>query len=99
MLFSTINHVLPQLLVNGIYTEPDIIWQQPTSLSDVYAAVAFGRIGVPYSFTYSSSDSVVLPYIQWYPDFPGCEAADNSPVERKYGIAGVQLSFDIYQAI
>jgi hypothetical protein len=69
-------------------------------LLDVLQAVANGRIGSAYSFTFSSSADTAGQFVQWYPDFPGCDASgDQNNSGNVYGIATLELVFEIYQAV
>jgi hypothetical protein len=75
-------------------------WATSTSLMNIYEAVAQNRIGAASTFSYSSPDATTLSTVQWYPDFPGCDASGdpNAPAAR-YGSATVLLAFEVYQAI
>ncbi|MDB5028880.1 MAG: hypothetical protein JWO66_2569 [Candidatus Eremiobacteraeota bacterium] len=98
-IFNSVNHVVPGPSPMGFFTEPTIVWTQPTTLSAMMTALANRLIGEPFDFTYSSGDLSNATNIQWYPDFPGCDAAgDPNSSGNEYGIAGVQLVFEIYQA-
>lgn len=66
----------------------------------MYDAVAERVIGTPATFTYSSRDAAPATYIQWHPEFPGCESFyEGSPGEGEYGNVGVTLIFEIFQAV
>ncbi|MDB5073006.1 MAG: hypothetical protein JWM87_4117 [Candidatus Eremiobacteraeota bacterium] len=96
--FSTINHVTTGSLPNGDFTEPDMIWQQPTTLSAMYNAVAQRLVGTPYTFSYSSASSTMQSVV-WYPDFAGCDALGDAVFGTEFGNAGVQIVFSIFQAL
>jgi hypothetical protein len=98
--FLTLNHVL-QASPNGMANFNDALqpWQQGTTLAELYSAVALGNVGAPYTFTYSSTSATSGSTVQWYPDFAGCDvAADPGTPGVEYGISGVQILFQIYQA-
>jgi hypothetical protein len=97
--YISANHLIVQPYASGGYMLPTP-WDQVTTLSDMYQAVAERVIGSPYSFTYFSPDATSGSYVQWYPDFPGCDAAANvgDPSRYQYGNAGVLLVFQIFQA-
>ena len=99
-LFSTSNHVL-QSTSSGQGTLEDLgqPWQQGTTLAELYGAVVGRSVGSPFTFTYYSNSAAPGSTTQWYPDFAGCDVAgDSASPGIEYGIAGVQLSFEIYQA-
>jgi len=97
--FLTRNHIILEAQPNGFFTV-----QQPTNdgttTAQMYDAVAERIIGTPTTFTYSSKDATPATYIQWHPDFPGCESLyESSPGEGEYGNVGVTLIFEIFQAV
>lgn len=97
--FFTRNHIILQPQPNGFFTV-----QQPsndvTTAEQLYDAVAKRVIGMPTTFTYSSKDATPSMYIQWHPEFPGCESLyEGSPGEGQYGNLGVALFFEIFQAV
>lgn len=96
-LFMTENHILPSGTTGS--TGAKSPWPLTTTLSSMYAAVAFQLVGSPYSFTYSSTQVSAGSTLQWHPDFPGCDAAGdlNSPGVQ-YGFAGVNIVLEAYQA-
>ncbi|MBV8726321.1 MAG: hypothetical protein JO233_00935 [Candidatus Eremiobacteraeota bacterium] len=97
--FSTTNHVLIGTSSSGGFIEPNLTWGPSTTLEGLFGAVARGNVGLPYAFTFSSTDDVIGSYVDWYPDFPGCDAAGDSNSEQgQYGIASIELTFEIYQA-
>lgn len=97
-IYLTVNHVIADPSPNGTFDISDQPWEARTTLAELYAAVALQSVGTPYVFT----NNILVPstsFVQWYPDFPGCDAAGDSntpPVE--YGVSGVELVFDIFQA-
>jgi hypothetical protein len=96
-LFATVNHVLTGILPDGALSEADLSWNQPTTLSSLYAGVAQRVVGLPYRFTYSASDAT-MQYLVWYPDLPSCDVIGNDAFPVQYGHAGVELLFKIFQA-
>jgi len=98
--YSTANHLIIATSLSGGFIEPSPVWDQSTTLLGLFETVATGGISSAYSFTFWSSSDTAGNYVQWYPDFPGCDAAGdpNSP-GAEYGIATIQLVFEIYQAI
>jgi hypothetical protein len=98
--YATVNHPMIADSLSGGFIEPNLIWDQGTTLLSMYEAVANGGISSPYSFTFWSSANATGNYIQWYPDFPGCDASgDINNGNAEYGIATVVLVFEIYQAV
>ncbi len=94
--YSTVNHVVAGATT---FSEP-FSWPEKTVLPDLYNSVATGQIGDPYTFTYSGSDAITGSSVHWYPDFPGCDTVVDSPSSgRQYGIAVVELVFEVYQAM
>ena len=80
-------------------TEPTT-WPQQTTLLDMSESVATQRVGAVESFTYSVPNVSPTDFIGWFADFPGCDVAGNvggSP-SKQYGIAQVELVFEIFQA-
>lgn len=99
-IFSTVNH-LQVVPANGQANFDDAgqAWTG-TTLADLYNATVTRQIDAPYSFTYSSSDATSGTQLEWFPDFAGCDAAaDPLFVGGEFGIAGVQLLFEVYQAM
>ncbi|MBV8582015.1 MAG: hypothetical protein JOZ86_15435 [Candidatus Eremiobacteraeota bacterium] len=94
--FSNTNHVT--IGGSGIFRLPILPWQPPTTLAEIYDAVAQRRIGSEYSFTFSADEALSQSQVQWYPDFPGCDAADLLG-EGQFGIAGVALVFEVFQRV
>jgi prepilin-type N-terminal cleavage/methylation domain-containing protein len=98
-IFTTSNHVITDFANNGVYTL-DRTWGQPTTLSGLFVALAFRRVGVPFSFTYHAADAAAGSYLQLHPDFPGCDAAaDVNFPGVEYGDAAVSLLLEIFQAV
>jgi type II secretory pathway pseudopilin PulG len=98
-IYVTVNHFLPSSTPGGSMIEPNSSWQAGTNLEDLSQAVAFRKIGSPFMLTFSSPDVMNSSFIQWYPDFPGCDAAgDANTPGIKYGISGLVLQFEVYQA-
>jgi prepilin-type N-terminal cleavage/methylation domain-containing protein len=97
--FSTQNRVNELAAPLSGYVESSYVWQEPTTLGALYAAVAQRTIGTTYTFEYFSADASKVTHTSWNPDFPGCDAAGeaNAPAQQ-YGLAGVSLQFEIYQA-
>jgi type II secretory pathway pseudopilin PulG len=98
--FATINHLITATSASGGFIEPSQTWDQGTNLLSLFETVASGGVSSPYSFTFWSSADTPEKYIQWYPDFPGCDAAgDPNSLGAEYGIASVALVLEIYQAV
>lgn len=98
--FFTNNHVIIDRFPTGVF-DLQIGSVSRGTFNQIYDAVARGLIGQPYTFTYSSSDAGAPKYIQWHPDFAGCDAAgdpNNNAFAQEYGNAGVSLMFEIFQA-
>jgi prepilin-type N-terminal cleavage/methylation domain-containing protein len=98
-LFFTSNHVINDFVPNGVFdVQPGSV--SGTTFSEIYDTVARRITGEPYMFTYSGNASTTSSYIQWHPDFAGCDAAgdatNTSAIE--YGNAGVSLVFEVFQA-
>ncbi len=100
-IYSTVNHVLMGgPLQSGSLIEGNQSWTSGTTLRNLFDAVASGQIGQAYRFSFSSSADTPDSYVQWYPDFAGCDAAgDSNRPGIEYGISGVELVFQIYQAV
>ncbi len=97
--YSTVNHFSVSGSPNGSFTEPDNSWTSGSTLQNLYDAVASRVIGLPSIATYSSSEATNSSYVQWYPDFPGCDVAgDPSIPGHQYGISGAVLQFEVFQA-
>ena len=97
--YLTLNHVIATWTSGGGGFNVDHTWQQGTTLPQLYDSVAFGKIGAAYSFTYSDVVSA-SPYLQWYPDFPGCDVGgDPTNAGLEFGNAGLSLVFEIFQAV
>ncbi len=97
--FSTQNRVIQQSAPVSGYLESSYVWQEPTTLQGLYSAVALGKVGSIYTFTYSSPEASSITHTSWYPDFPGCDVAgDPNAPGQEYGIAGVNLQFEVFQA-
>ncbi|MEA2784133.1 MAG: hypothetical protein QOF71_237, partial [Candidatus Eremiobacteraeota bacterium] len=97
--FLTVNHFLLGSTATGSLLESAGPWGPGTTLEEVRQAVANRVIGSPFTPTYSSADATDTTYVQWYPDFPGCDVAgDPSTAGPLYGISGVELTFEVYQA-
>jgi prepilin-type N-terminal cleavage/methylation domain-containing protein len=98
--YATENHLIVTTSLSGGFIEPNVIWDQSTTLLSLFETVANGGVSSAYSFTFWSSDDKFGKYIQWYPDFPGCDVAgDPNNLGAEYGIATVELVFEIYQAV
>lgn len=96
--YITVNHVYSGFTNTGIWDEPNLVWQPGTTLQQLYDAVARQQIGAPYTFTYS--DPAASNFILWSPDFPGCDrSGDSDQPPARYGVAGVNLVFEIYQSV
>lgn len=97
--YATISHFSLGTVTTGSFIEPDNTWASATTLQDLYQTVASRLIGLPADFAYSAQNAAASSYVQWYPDFAGCDAAgDVNSVGRQYGIAGALLDFEVYQA-
>lgn len=96
-IYSTVNHVAVGTTPTGGFIEPTT-WAAGPVLTDLFAAVAFRRVGEAYQFTFSSPSMRATDYVQWYPDFPGCDASGSYTSPAQYGDTGVQLVFEVYQA-
>ncbi|HEV2738089.1 MAG TPA: hypothetical protein VGU66_05870 [Candidatus Elarobacter sp.] len=98
--YSTINHVLTDPSPGGGFIEANKLWTSGTTLNDLFESVASEQIGSAYTFSFSSSADTPDKYVQWYPDFAGCDAAGNvNNPGVEFGISGVELVFEIYQAV
>ncbi|MEA2719590.1 MAG: hypothetical protein QOJ39_1454 [Candidatus Eremiobacteraeota bacterium] len=99
-IYTRINVVSPGLPSDGVLDDTVNSAKVGATFSDMFASVAFGRIGTAYSFTYSASSAQPDSYITWFPDFPGCDAAGNmSGTGVAYGDVTALIVFEIYQAI
>jgi prepilin-type N-terminal cleavage/methylation domain-containing protein len=96
--FSRANYVMTGNLPNGYLTEPNTIWNEPTTFIDLYEAVAKRLVDKPYIFSYYSADATMQSLV-WYPDFPGCDVAGDASSRVMYGNTGVELEFNIFQAV
>jgi prepilin-type N-terminal cleavage/methylation domain-containing protein len=98
-IFTTGNRIIEAWAPTGNFTLGNT-WSQPTTLSEMSSALAFRRVGLPFSLTYSASDITPGAYVQLHPDFPGCDAAgDPNAPGVEYGNAGVALVLEVYQAV
>ena len=96
--YITVNHVYSGPTDTGIWDEPDLAWQTGTTALQLYDAVARQESGTPYTFTYSIPVAA-SDFILWSPDFPGCDqSGDSDQPPARYGVAGVNLVFEVYQA-
>ena len=97
--FLTLNHVFPAL-PDGAADFSDLgqPWSQGTTLAELYDSLASERIGAPSAFLYASQSLSPGATIQWYPDFPGCDAAGDPEFESGFGISGIQITFQVYQS-
>lgn len=97
--YANVNHFSLGDTATGSFLESTNQWSPTTNLQDLYQAVALRVIGSPFTSTYSSENATETSYVQWYPDFPGCDAAgDINSTGQEFGIAGAVLEFEIYQA-
>jgi prepilin-type N-terminal cleavage/methylation domain-containing protein len=98
--YLSLNHVILTTIAGASnFNDSGQPWQQGTTLAQLYAAVALQNVGSPSTFSYSSSSATAGSIILWYPDFAGCDvAADPASPGVEFGISGVQLLFEIYQA-
>jgi prepilin-type N-terminal cleavage/methylation domain-containing protein len=91
--YLNVNHIL--WATAATFVEPT--WTAGTNLLDFFDAVAQRRIGDADVFRFSAvnvGDSAV----QWYPDFPACDAVGASPFgTAQYGRVTVAVSFEIFQ--
>jgi type II secretory pathway pseudopilin PulG len=70
------------------------------TLDDLIAAIALRTTGSDYTFTYFSSGARLEPNINWFPDFPGCDAVGDPYIgDPQYGYSAVTLEFEIYQRV
>ncbi|MDQ6943741.1 MAG: hypothetical protein M3169_14675, partial [Candidatus Eremiobacteraeota bacterium] len=97
-IYATVNHFTVGGTTTGSFLDSTDPWSS-TNLEDFSIAVAYRLIGSPSTSTYSSENATRNSYVQWYPDFPGCDAAgDPNSLGREFGISGAVLEFEIYQA-
>ncbi len=86
-----------QVVQNPGTVTAQIPWSAPTTLTAAYNAVQNGEIGAAQVFTYSGD--VPAGPLQWYADFPGCDASgDPNASASEYGLASLSIEFKIYQA-
>jgi hypothetical protein len=96
--FLTLNHVLLGS-PSANYDDGVGPWPQSTTLTQLFDAIILGLPGSPYSFSFSAPTGGPSG-VQWYPDFPGCDAAgDPSVPGAQFGIAMIDAVFTIYQAV
>ncbi len=98
-LYSTLNRFVQQSAPTNGYVETAYVWPLDTTAIGFFEAVARGRVGTAFTFTYSSADATSTTHTVWYPDFPGCDVAgDTLFAGHEYGFTGVQLQFEVFQA-
>jgi hypothetical protein len=68
------------------------------SLNQLIDAIGRHEVGPDYRFHYFSSDARVGATINWFPDFPGCDAVgDPGILDPQFGYSAVTLEFEVYQ--
>lgn len=98
--YTVINQITQQSSAGvGGFDEPSTYSWRGRTVADMFAAVSLGRIGSPFEFTYSSPLAAIEPFTMWFPDFAGCDAAgDSSSSDPEFGVSGLELVFEVYQA-
>jgi hypothetical protein len=99
-LFTTSNHLISDAAPEGSF-DLGRSWNRPTRLADLFSALANGIIGFPFITMYFASDTTAGKYVQFHPDFAGCDAAGDAtfPGVVEYGDAGVTLLLEVYQTV
>jgi prepilin-type N-terminal cleavage/methylation domain-containing protein len=92
-IYLTENHVIAG---PGAIFQPTL-WSHSTTLSELWNAMARHLISPAYMFTFSSAGG--SNDIQWFPDFPGCDAVGDPNVQaNQFGNVTVVFDFEVYQA-
>ncbi|HTD36111.1 MAG TPA: hypothetical protein VK669_01260 [Candidatus Limnocylindrales bacterium] len=86
----------------GIGTSDDTATSKnvAASLLSLINAIAERNIGPDFRFSYFATNAQAGVNINWFPDFPGCDAVGDPNVpDPQFGYSAVTLEFEIYQRV
>ena len=70
------------------------------SLLGLINTIAERNVGSDYRFNYFAKTAQSGVHVNWFPDFPGCDAVGDPNVpDPQYGYSAVTLEFEIYQQV
>jgi prepilin-type N-terminal cleavage/methylation domain-containing protein len=71
-----------------------------STLSNLVQTIARKETGTPYSFTYFTENAVAGDFVNWFPDYPGCDAVGDPNIsDPQFGYSSVTLIAEIFQRI